>query len=104
MTLAQLFHLVAVLGVMWAVICRARHMSGNTLALVRLQHGLLNAFALLSLVVPFDWAPAMLGAGALVFLALGSHRWRYKAPAGTKTMEPPPRPGVDRQPWAGGAK
>lgn len=88
--MATLVHVVFVGVIFWSTVCRARHMDDCTLPEVRWQHGLLNAFALASLVFS-EWAAPLLAAGASIFLLLGSHRWRHDAPAGTR-MQPAPQP------------
>lgn len=82
--MADLLHLPLVAGICWAVLCRASHMTHRTLARIRWQHGLLNAAAVLSLIVPGDLRAAVFAAGVLAFLVLGSARWRDGAPAGTQ--------------------
>lgn len=82
--MGDILHLPLVAGICWAVLCRASHMSHLTLPRIRWQHGLLNAAAVLSLIVPGDWRAPVIAGGVLVFLVLGSARWRDGAPAGTE--------------------
>lgn len=82
--MGDILHLPLVAGICWAVLCRASHMTHRTLPRIRWQHGLLNAAAVLSLIVPGDWRAAVIAAGVLAFLLLGSARWRDGAPAGTQ--------------------
>lgn len=89
---AILFAMVAAIS--YSVACRLRHTDSQTSTIIKLQHCLLNAAALFSLVVPPDWSGVMLAAGVAVFLVLGAPRWRHGVP-GTQ----PPR--VYRHPWAG---
>lgn len=88
--MATWVHIFFVGAIFWAVVCRARHMDDQTLPVVYWQHGLLNAFALASLVFS-EWSAPLLAAGASIFLLLGSHRWRHAAPSGTRT-QPAPQP------------
>ena len=80
-------HLVIVLAIGWAVVCRARLMDADTDALVRWQHGLLNAAALASLGVPDPWRAPVLAAGVALFLALSAPRWRHAAPIDTRPAD-----------------
>lgn len=76
-------HVAIVSGIVWSVLCRARYMTERTLWRVRLQHGLLNAAAIMSLVVRHEWSAPVLAAGVMAYLALGAYRWSGGAPAGT---------------------
>ena len=80
---SNIVHMVVVGSIFVSFICRARHMDKRTLPVIRLQHGLLNAGALISLVVPEGWASAAIGAGVAAFMLLSSPRWRHGAPEGT---------------------
>lgn len=80
-------HLVIVLVISWAVVCRARLMDASTDALIRWQHGLLNAAALASLGVPEPWRATVLAGGVALFLALSAPRWRHAAPADTRPAD-----------------
>lgn len=77
-----LAHAAMVAIIFYSVICRARHMDTRTKALVKWQHALMSAGALFSLVMPMDWAPVSIAAGAAAFLVLGAARWRGGAPKG----------------------
>lgn len=66
-----------------AVICRLRHTDSATWRVIKLQHGLLNAAALYSVVVPPEWSGVCLGFGVAAFLLLGAPRWRHGVPGGT---------------------
>lgn len=78
-------HLLIVAAIVWSVICRGRHMDGQTLPIVQRQHSLLAAAALFSLVVPSEWSATVLGLGEALFMALGAGRWKSGAPEGTRT-------------------
>lgn len=80
-------HLVIVLAIAWAVVCRARLMDATTYPLIRWQHGLLNAAALASLGVPEPWRATVLAGGVAISLALSAPRWRHAAPADTRPAE-----------------
>ncbi len=79
----HLVHVLLALAGMFIILCRLNAMSAATKGVVRLQHGLLFAGLLWSLVVPWDVAAAPVCAGVLVFLALSADRWRHGAPDGT---------------------
>lgn len=86
--MATWVHIFFVGAIFWSVVCRARHMDERTLPVIYWQHGLLNAFALASLVFS-EWSAPLLAAGASVFLVLGSSRWKHGAPSGTRTQPEP---------------
>lgn len=79
-----MLHLTIVVAITLAVIGRARHMDPATAPMVRVQHGLLAAAALFSLLAPPEWAPAMLGAGAAGYL-LTDRRHRPARTPGDRT-------------------
>ena len=87
MSVPASLHLALVALVCWSIICRARLMDATTRPRVRLQHGLLNAAAIASLLVPPPWAAPVLVAGMATFFALSADRWRHEAPAGTRPMD-----------------
>ena len=103
MTLSEVFSpalflaLIAI-GVAYAVICRLRHMDNRTWWVIRVQHCALATGAIFSAVVPSDWSGVSLGAGLVIFLALGSPRWRYGVPGSKATPPPPP---IINHPWLG---
>lgn len=75
-------HYLVVAGIFWAVICRARLMSPDTLPRVMLQYRVLLIGAVLSL--PIYTSPEvgqlMLGGAVLLYLWLDARRWRYGVP------------------------
>jgi hypothetical protein len=77
-------HIALVIAIFWSVLCRASRMSGETYLAVRLQHGLLLAGAVASLLAPPEWRAPVIAGGAALFLSLSSSRWRHEAPEGTK--------------------
>lgn len=91
-----LFLVVIAACIAYAVICRLRYMDRNTWWVIRGQHCLLAAGAIFSVVVPEEWAGVSLGAGLVIFLALGSPRWRDGVPG-----KSPPPPAIITHPWAG---
>lgn len=66
---------------MFSIICRAAKMTRATPGLVRWQHGVLFAGLSFSLVLPAVAGNAALAMGALGWLTLSAHRWRYGVPA-----------------------
>lgn len=83
---AAVVHTFVVGGIVYAVICRARHMDDQTRPEVMWQHRLLAASALLSICpgIDADWRAAIIGIGALGFMLLSTSRWRMSAPPGTR--------------------
>lgn len=79
----HLVHVVLALAGMFVIVCRLNAMSSATRSVVRLQHGLLFAGLLWSMVVPWDVAAGPVCAGVVGFLLLSSRRWSKGAPEGT---------------------
>lgn len=79
----HILHVVLALAGMFVIVCRLNAMSSATRGVVRLQHGLLFAGLLWSMVVPWDMAAAPVCAGVVGFLLLSSRRWSKGAPEGT---------------------
>lgn len=79
----HLSHVFLALAGMFVIVCRLNAMSAATRFVVRVQHGLLFAGLLWSLVVPWDVAAAPVCAGVVAFLMLSAGRWRNGAPEGT---------------------
>jgi len=78
-------------AVFWAVLCRVNQMKlGITRPAVFLQHALLGmgAAGVILLPAPYDKVSILLG--VLVFLAVGSVRWKDGAPPGINKP-----PGID---------
>ncbi len=76
------------------MVCRINHMSPNTKPEVVLQHIVLAIGFFAVPVVAFiaqsqfgssgaEWSLLVILVAIFVYLLLGSHRWRYGAPAGT---------------------
>lgn len=86
-----LFLALIAMGVAYAVICRLRHMDNRTWWVIRVQHCALATGAIFSSVVPEEWSGVSLGAGLVIFLALGSPRWRDGVPGNSPTPPPPVR-------------
>jgi hypothetical protein len=89
MTLSEIFSpalflVVIAACIAYAVICRLRYMDHSTW------------WVIFSVVVPEEWAGVSLGAGLVIFLALGSPRWRDGVPG-----KSPPPPAIITHPWAG---
>ena|SRR6185436_5715856 len=73
---------VLILAAIWSVICRVNAMQfGRSRGIVIFQHAALALGLLGGLILPGDWARAVMAAGIFLFLALGSGRWRHGAPA-----------------------
>ena len=91
--LGSALHLIgAVVGII-SIICRAAHMSTDTLLCVRMQHAALLAGLAFSLALPGAAGTAALTAGVLGWLVIGAPRWRYGAPDWVQVQEddqPPP--------------
>lgn len=73
--------------------CRVAKMKrGVTSLLVFLQHAVLALGMFGSILLSFaghaEWAAVTANAGALLFLALSTRRWRHAAPAGTVRAQP----------------
>jgi hydrogenase-4 membrane subunit HyfE len=79
----HLLHVVLALVGMFVIICRLNAMSSATHYVVRMQHGVLFAGLLWSMVVPWDVAAAPVCGGVVGFLLLSARRWRHGAPEGT---------------------
>jgi len=91
--LGTALHLVgAVVGIV-SIICRAAHMSTDTLLCVRNQHAALLSGLVFSLVLPGSAGTAAMTAGVLGWLVIGAPRWRYGAPDWVQVQEDdqPPR-------------
>lgn len=89
-------------AVFWAVICRVNHMkTGVTRPAVFIQHALLGmgAVGVILFPAPFDKISILLG--VLVFLAVGSVRWKDGAPPG---INKPPSFDVSRLSHVAGGK
>lgn len=72
---------------LWSLLCRINHMKyGRTKLLVFVQHASLALALFAGLVFPPEIATPSIVAGVLVFLLMGSSRWRHGPPPGiTKT-------------------
>lgn len=74
-----------VVSSLWSLICRIRHMApGTTRPAVVTQHAALALALFASLLLPPAWSKLALATGVLLFLLLGSRRWRDAAPVGTE--------------------
>lgn len=78
--LGTALHLVGAVVGIFSIICRAAHMSTDTLLCVRMQHAALLAGLVFSLVLPGAVGTAALTAGVLGWLIIGAPRWKYGAP------------------------
>lgn len=89
----QVFMLVqaaATLAGMFSLICRGGRMTPATPMWVRLQHLVLFAGLVFSLVLPAQPGKAVLALAVMLWLALGAWRWRFGDP--THQPHPPPVP------------
>ena len=87
MNIIDFLTMAMLLAAGWSIICRVRMMSqGQTRAEVIGAHFAL--FAAISAAVLWPaYGRLVLGAGLLVFVLLGAHRWRHGAPEGTRKPE-----------------
>lgn len=84
--MAAIAHFLVVSAIVYVIICRASKMDGNTLLIVRIQHGLVAAGAIGSLhpALTAEWRSVVIAAGILGFMLMSAYRWRFNAPVGTK--------------------
>lgn len=75
-------HYLVVVGIFWAVMCRARVMDDFTPLAIKVQYQALLAGAVLSLPIytPSGWGEVLLGASVLLYLWIDARRWRYGVP------------------------
>lgn len=76
-------HIVLAVAGMVAIACRLHRMSRGTQVAVRVQHALLFAGLLWSIVVPTRFAVLPVLVGVVAFLLLSASRWRHGAPEDT---------------------
>lgn len=75
-------HYLVVVGIFWAVMCRARVMDDFTPLAIKVQYRALLAGAVLSLPIytPPGWGEVLLGTSVLLYLWIDARRWRYGVP------------------------
>lgn len=80
--MTEALHYLVVVGVFWAVICRARHMDADTPLALKLKYQALLSGAVLSLPIysSGEWGQVLLGASVLLYLLLDARRWRHGVP------------------------
>lgn len=80
-------HLVGAVAGIFSIICRAAHMSTDTLLCVRMQHAALLGGLVFSLVLPGAAGTAALTTGVLGWLIIAAPRWKYGAPDWVQVQE-----------------
>lgn len=83
MQLVHVIHVLLVAVGLVVIFCRISYMSRATFTAVRVQHVLLFAGLLWSLIVPPDYAALSVIGGVVAFLLLSAPRWRHGAPEDT---------------------
>lgn len=81
-------HVALACSGMVSILCRLAKMSEATQPRVILQHGLLFAGLLWSMLVPAQYAALPVLAGVAAFLILSADRWRRGPPDGTARPMP----------------
>lgn len=92
----------------WSILCRVNHMSKRTKGIIFYQHAALACGLFAALVVPYAYALHSVVIGVVLFLLLGSSRWKDGTPPGTSNPPNPPpiplNPGDYRRVWGRGSK